>query len=350
MASRKGAKKRTGRTLGLVLLSVLFFGGAQAWGWLRDNRLPAFYGDAQVYVSSGTTPDDVISQIKEQTGIRWEQALRKVFERKRVAQYISPGHYTVKASYSCVYVARMLNNSWQTPIRLTVSPAARLKSEMARSLGSQMQLDSAEIAGAFSDKAFLRKFGFTPANVFSLLLPDTYEVYWDASLTSLFSTFRKEYDRFWDDGRKSKAKAIGLTPEQVSILASIVCRESNYVPEYGKIAGVYITRLRRGMKLQACPTVAYCFDYKPDRILSKHLKVDSPYNTYTHAGLPPGPICFPTKQAIDAVLSADLDSGYLYFCASSELDGTNVFSKTYSEHLKKSKAFQEAAYNKNKKK
>ena len=340
----KQQKKKSGawRILGVALLAVAFFGGLQAWGWLRNNRLPAFYGNAEIYVKAGTTPDDVIAQIKEQTGIRWEKALREVFEQKEVAKYITPGHYHISGNHSCVYVARMLNNSWQTPVKLTLSGSLRLKSDIASKIGRQMQVSAEEVREALDDEVFLRKFGFNPTNVFSMIIPDTYEIYWDASLTEIFTLLRKEYDRFWDDERKAKAKSIGLTPAKVSILASIVQGESNHTPEYTKIAGVYVNRLRKGMRLQACPTVAYCFDYKPDRILDKHLKVNSPYNTYKHAGLPPGPICSPSKAALDAVLNADTASGYLYFCASPAFDGTNVFSKSYKEHMVKARAYQSA--------
>lgn len=330
------------RIAGIALLAVVFFGALQAWGWLRNNRLPAFYGDADILVSDTTTVDGVIAQIKSQTGIRWEPALREVFKQKEVSKYITPGHYKVESKHSCVYVARMLNNSWQSPVRLTLSGSLRLKSEIARSIGRQMRVDSTEVADALNDEVFLRKFGFNPKNVFSMIIPDTYEIYWDASLTDIFTLFKKEYDKFWNDDRKAAAKGMRLTPAQVSVLASIVNCESNYVPEYPKIAGVYINRFRKGMRLQACPTVAFCFDFKPSRILQKHLKVDSPYNTYTHQGLPPGPICCPTRAALDAVLNADVDSGYLYFCASTAFDGTNVFSKTYSEHQKKGRAYQRA--------
>ena len=337
-------KKRSGlwRIVGIALLAVVFFGALQAWGWLRNNRLPAFYGDAEVFVKAGTTPDDVIGQIKSQTGIRWEQALREVFRQKQVDKYITPGHYTVEENYSCVYVARMLNNSWQSPVKLVIGGGIRLKGELAAAIGRQMQVEAAEVAAALDDAVFLRKFGFTPATVYGMIIPDTYEIYWDATLTDIFTMFKKEHDKFWNDERKAKAKELKLTPAQVSILASIVACESNHVPEYTKLAGVYINRYRKGMRLQACPTVAFCFDFKPSRILQKHLKVNSPYNTYTHAGLPPGPICFPGKAAIDAVLNADTASGYLYFCASTAFDGTNVFSKTYSEHQKKAHAYQKA--------
>lgn len=347
--SRKPAGKKGGLALRLVagiVAVVLAVLAVHCWDILRDNRLPAFEGDAQVYVDENTTPEDVILQIKSQTSIRWEGALRRTFERKQVSKYITPGHYTVKSEYSCVYVARMLNNCWQSPVKLSITPALRLKKDLVRSISSQLQLDSSTIAKALNDKAFLKHYGVTPATVYNIIIPDTYEVYWDISVNELFSVFKREYDKFWTDERRALAAQKKLTPEQVGILASIVCRESNYVPEYPKIAAVYVTRLRRGMPLQACPTVAFCYDYSLSRILDKHLKVDSPYNTYTHKGLPPGPIGIAPKVAIDAVLEADTNSGLMYFCASPALDGTNVFAKTYSQHQKNAKAFREAAYGK----
>lgn len=352
-AGSRGGKKPPRKKGGLVLrlvagivAVVLAVLSVHCWDVLRDNRLPAFKGDAQVYVDENTTPEDVIMQIKSQTSIRWEGALRRTFERKQVSKYITPGHYTIKPEYSCVYVARMLNNCWQSPIKLSISPSLRLKKDLARSISSQLQMDSSTVAKALDDKAFLKHYGATPATVYNIIIPDTYEMYWDVSVNELFSIFKREYDRFWTDERKALAAQKKLTPEQVGIVASIVCRESNYVPEYPKIAGVYVTRLRKGMPLQADPTIAFCYDYGLNRILKKHLKVDSPYNTYTHKGLPPGPIGIASKAALEAVLEADTDSGWMYFCASPALDGTHVFAKTYSQHQKNAKAFREAAYGK----
>lgn len=322
--------------LGAVVLFVLI----AAWGYVRDAKVPNFTGTASVYVTSSTTPDDVIGQIKSQCDIRFERALRRVFERKRVAEFITPGHYIVEPEYSSVYVARMLNNAWQEPVKITLAGSLRLKSEIAGKIGSKILLDSATVHNALNDKVFLKKYGLTPQTVFSRIIPDTYEIYWDASLDDLFDLFQREYDRFWTEERLAKAKAKGLTPLQVSILASIVRCESNYVPEYPQLAGVYLNRLRRGMKLQACPTVAFCYDFKLTRILNKHLKVDSPYNTYTHNGLPPGPICCPTKSALDAVLDADTASGYLFFCASTTTPGRHLFSKTYAQHSRNASTYQ----------
>ena len=257
-----------------IVAALALFAGLQGWGWLRDNRVPAFTGQARVFVGDTTTVEGVIAQIKQQTGIRFEKSLRKVFERKRVDEYLSKGSYLIEPSHTAVYVARMLNNKWQTPIRLTLGGSLRLKSEIASKIGRQMMLDSAEVHAALEDEVFLRKFGVTPKTVFSIIIPDTYEVWWDESLTSLFTRFTKEYDAFWTEERDKKAKALKLSRQQVAIVASIVNCESNYVPEYPQIAGVYLTRLKKGMKLQADPTIAFCYDFKLDRILNKHLKVN----------------------------------------------------------------------------
>lgn len=325
-----------------AIAAVVFFALLQVWGYVRDSKLPCLKGEAEVYVTEETTPEDVITQLKSQCGIRFETALRKVFERKRVAEFITPGYYKIASDCSAVFLARTLNNAWQTPRKLTLAGSLRLKSEIASKIGSQIFLDSATVHRALNDKEFLKKYGLTPATVYGIIIPDTYEIYWDASLDDLFSMFRKEYDRFWNAERLAKAESRNLTPMQVSTLASIVRSESNYVPEYENLASVYLNRYKRGMRLQACPTVAFVYDYKLTRILNRHLKVDSPYNTYIHKGLPPGPICCPTKAALDAVLDADTSNGYLYFCASVEHPGTHLFAKTYAQHSANARAYQRA--------
>ncbi len=351
-ARRKKASRNKPRSLlfvriaGAAVVIALLAAGINSWNWVRDNRLPALKGNAEVYVTRYTTTEDVIAQIKSQTGIRHERALRKVFQDKKVEQYITAGHYSIKASDTNVYIARMLNNHYQSPVKLSLTPALRLKTDIARSVSAQLQLDSIEVAKALNSKNFLLEYGVTPTTVLSLFMPDTYEVWWDCTVDELFDKLKREYDLFWNEQRQSSAKAMNLSVEQVNILASIVCRESNYVGEYRQIAGVYLNRYRRGMKLQADPTIAYCFDYKLTRILKKHLAVNSSYNTYRYAGLPPGPIGPPSKTAIDAVLEADTSSGYIYFCASPKLDGTHVFAKSYSQHRKNAEAFRKAVYGK----
>ncbi len=330
------------KTVKYCLAAIAFFLLVQVWGYVRDSRIPNFTAQSEVFVSDTTSIDGVIAQIKKTSDIRFEKSMRRVFERKRVKDFITPGYYKIEPSYSSVYVARMLNNAWQSPVKVTLSGSLRLKSEVASRISRKILLDSTTIHNALNDKKFLEKYGFTPQTVFALIIPDTYEIYWDATLDDLFSLFRREYDKFWTQERKAKASKSGLTPLEVSIVASIVRCESNYTPEYKDLAGVYLNRLKRGMKLQACPTVAFCYDFKLTRILNKHLRVDSPYNTYTHAGLPPGPICCPTKAALDAVLDANTASGYLFFCASTTTPGQHLFSRSFSEHSKNAKTYHNA--------
>jgi len=204
-----------------------------------------------------------------------------------------------------------------------------------------MLLDSIDVIVAMRDSSFLAQYGFEPKNVFALFIPDTYQVYWTDSIKTVFDKQKAAYDAFWTEENKKKAAAQGLSQMEVSILASIVKGETNYEPEMPSIAGVYLNRLHKGMKLQADPTIAYCYDYTLNRILLKHLSVDSPFNTYKYMGLPPAPICVPTKAALNAVLNPD-KHGYIFFCASPEFNGTHRFAVTYAEHMKNAREFQRA--------
>jgi UPF0755 protein len=233
----------------------------------------------------------------------------------------------------------MLVFGWQTPQNMTLSGTMRSKGRIAKKISTQMMVDSLAIDNALNDPEFLASYGFTPENVFAMILPDTYQMFWTSSVKEIFDRLKKEYDAFWTKERLAKAKAQNLTPMQVSVLASIVSGETLKDFEYPVIAGVYLNRYRKGMKLQADPTVCFCFDYKLDRVLKKHLTIDSPYNTYKYAGLPPAPINVPPKACLDAVLNP-ANHKYIYFCASPAFDGTHRFAVSYSDHLKNARAFQ----------
>ena len=307
--------------------------------WYIDNRSANFTQEHVLYVYPDMTSEQVLESLDSVT-VR-PRSLARMFEKENVASKIKPGRYVIDPSSSSVYVARMLNFGWQTPHNLTLSGTMRSKGVIARKIALQMMVDSASVAQALDSTEFLSAYGFTPENVFALILPDTYQMYWTASVKEIFDRFKKEYDAFWTADRKAKAAAQKLSPMQVSIMASIVSGETLKTFEYPVIAGVYLNRYRKGMKLQADPTVCFCWDYKLDRVLKKHLTIDSPYNTYKYVGLPPAPINVPPKACIDAVLNPDRH-GYIYFCASPELDGTHRFAVSYSDHLKNARAFQRA--------
>ena len=333
----------------VVIAAVLLAGAAGfvAGRYVSDNRKPNFPGKYVLYVRPEMSVDQLRDSVVNGAGALRPRSIDRVFRKMDVGENIKPGRYVIDASSTSIYVARMLVYGWQTPQNLTLSGTIRSKGSIAKKISAQMMVDSATIDKALNDTAFLAGYGFTPENVFAMFLPDTYQMYWTASVEDVFDRFKKEYDRFWTADRLARAEALKLTPMQVSVMASIVNGETLQKAEYPVIAGVYLNRYRKGMKLQADPTVAFCFDYTLDRILKKHLTVDSPYNTYKYKGLPPAPINVPPKACIDAVLNPDRHN-YLYFCASPSFDGTHRFASSYNEHLRNAREFQRALTARNK--
>ncbi len=344
-AGKKGGKALRGRktvlAVGCAAAACVLAAGMVFGTYLSDNKLSNFRRATVLYVYPDTGVDEVLRNIMDSCRVMRPRSLRRTFESKQVSAYLKPGRYVLEPGHTSAYAARMLNNGWQTPCTLVLSGTLRQKGVIARKISSQLMIDSATVASALNDPQLLSRYGFTPGNVFSMIIPDSYQMYWTAGISEILDCQKKAYDAFWTAERLRQAQAQGLTPEQVSIVASIVKGESNYEPEFPKIAGVYLNRLRKGMRLQADPTIAFCYDYSINRILRKHLNVESPYNTYIYQGLPPGPICVPTKACLEAVLSPDRH-GYLYFCANSNFDGSHLFAVTYEQHLKNARAFQAA--------
>ena len=319
-----------------VLAGVAGFVGGR---YYVDNRMPNFTKDYVLYVYPDMPVGQILDSLCIGAGAERPKSVERAFAKMEVESKVKPGRYVIEPSATSIYAARMLVFGWQTPQNLTLSGTIRNKGVLAKKISMQMMVDSASVADALYDEDFLAGYGFNSENVFAMVLPDTYQMYWTASVEEIFDRFKKEYDAFWTDARKDKAKKQGLTPMQVSIMASIVSGETLKSFEYPVIAGVYLNRYRKGMKLQADPTVCFCFDYKLDRVLKKHLTIDSPYNTYKYVGLPPAPINVPPKACLDAVLNAE-NHNYIYFCASPAFDGTHRFAATYSEHMKNARAFQ----------
>jgi UPF0755 protein len=306
-----------------------------------DNKQSNFTKDYVLYVRPETTVSQIVDSLQAGAGTVRPRSIERCFKKMEVASNMKPGRYVIEPSATSIYVARMLVFGWQTPQNLVLSGTMRSKGRIAKKISTQMMVDSASVAQALDSAEFLSGYGFTPENVFAMILPDTYQMYWTASVEEIFDRLKKEYDAFWTPERDAKAKAQGLSRMQVSILGSIVSGETLKDFEYPKIAGVYLNRYKKGMRLQADPTIAFIHGYTLDRILKKHLTVDSPYNTYKYAGLPPAPINVSPKACLDAVLNPD-KHGYIYFCANAAFDGTHKFAVTYNEHLKNAREFQRA--------
>jgi len=213
---------------------------------------------------------------------------------------------------------------------------------LAGKITDNLQADSAKFLALLNNDSLVNAYGFNQDNILSMFIPNTYEVYYTISEQRLFDKMYAEYKKFWNDERKQKAEALGLSPTEVSALASIVQAESIQPDERPKIAEVYLNRLERNMRLQADPALVYAVgDFTIKRVLNIHKDVDSPYNLYRYKGLPPGPINLPEIESIDAVLNPD-DHNYIYFCAKPDFSGYHAFATNLIEHNNNARVYQNA--------
>ena len=321
-----------------VALAVAFAGGIKLYHAWYDRKASNFTGTMDLYVYPWMDPETVKDSLLASGHVRKAGSLERVFKDVKT---LKVGHYLIDSTCSSMYVGRMLHKGWQTPVNLTLSGAIRTPGVLARKVGAQMLADSADVAAFVFSADSLRPYGIDTPQLFTMVIPDTYQMLWTAPVREIFDRFVKERNAWWTEERIAAARKQGLTPAEVSVLASIVDGETRYVPEQPTIASVYLNRLHSGMKLQADPTIAFCFNYEPRRILRSHLEVDSPYNTYKYAGLPPGPISCPPKSCLEAVLNPD-SHNYIFFCADPSFNGSHRFASSYSEHLENARAFQRA--------
>ena len=293
-----------------------------------------------VYIPLNATYTQMLDSL--QNAISDIESFARVAKKASLQDNFKPGRYILTPDKSNKDIVRMLHNGWESPMMLTLSGNIRTLEKLSGILGRRLAADSASFMEYFQRPEVWQENGFAQETFMAMFIPDTYEVYWTITPQKFVQRMKKEYDKFWYGERMAKADSIGLKPLEVSILASIVCEETNYVPEMPKVAGVYMNRLKRGMKLDADPTVKFALnDPSIKRILFRHLEVDSPYNTYKHAGLPPGPITIPGTKGIDAVLNYQKHD-FLYFCANANMDGTHKFAKGLSEHNRNAREYQAA--------
>ena len=225
----------------------------------------------------------------------------------------------------------ILRSGRQTATRVTFNNIRTLD-QLASRVSAVLETDSASLMAAFLDPDFLKRNQLTPHNVKAIFIPNSYDMWWNISPAQFVERMRTEHDRFWNEDRRKRATARNLTPIEVAILASIIQAETNKVSEMPTMASVYLNRLRRGMRLQADPTVKFAVgDFTLRRILNVHLKTESPFNTYIHTGLPPGPVNFPSPTSLDAVLNSP-STDYLFFCARADFSGYHAFARTLAEH------------------
>lgn len=337
---KKGAK--ISLIVGIAILMVACSG---AYLFNRVAKAPAIDSGSDetryLYVYPESTWDQVIDTLSANVHLKHSGDLRLML--KKISKNPTPkqGAYLIQPGSTTLDIFKMLSYGHQSPVRLVI-PSVRLPQQMWARIATQVMMDSTQIAHAMTDTILLRKVGVQDSTLAYHIIPNTYEVYWSLSGEQIVQRLKKEWDRFWNNGRKEKAEKIGLTPEEVAILASIVEEESAKTDEYPLIAGLYLNRLRIGMPLQADPTVKYAVgDFGIRRIRHEHLQIESPYNTYKQAGLPPTPIRIPSQAGIDGVLNAK-DHQYLYMCAKSDFSGYHDFAVSYAEHLRNARRYAKA--------
>lgn len=254
---------------------------------------------------------------------------------------VKPGRYRLESDMSNIQAIRLLRSGEQTPVNVTFNNIRTIE-ELAEKITDNVEADPKELLALITNQARIGEYGFNEHTIRCMFIPNTYEVYWTITAEELFERMKEEYDRFWHEERLKKAMELRLTPVEVITLASIVEAETNKIEEAPVVAGLYINRLKRGMPLQADPTLKFAAnDFTIRRVLNTHKEIDSPYNTYKYAGLPPGPINLPPVPVIDAALNYSKHN-YLYMCAKEDFSGYHYFTSSLTEHLNNARKYQRA--------
>ncbi|OWP63364.1 aminodeoxychorismate lyase [Hymenobacter amundsenii] len=296
-----------------------------------------------VTVRRGESAKAVLDSIDASGVVVDKLSLHFVARLLKYEQLVKPGRYELKDGYT----NRQLINDLRTgsnrlPLRLTFQNI-RLREDLARKLAATVDARPGQFDSLLTSPQYTKSLGFDTTSILTMFIPNTYELAWNTSAENLMQRMKKEYDKFWTPARDAKRKELGLSRAEVSTLASIVeAEQQQHADERPRVAGVYLNRLQRGMKLQADPTVVYAnHDFTIKRVLNVHLAKDSPYNTYKYGGLPPGPINLPSIASIDAVLNPESHQ-YLYFCAKDDFSGYHAFARNEQEHLVNARRYQAA--------
>lgn len=326
-----------------ALLSVLAIGAWVAWHALG----PATDFDedqVMLYIPSrALSRQTVMDSINRKNVISSPFVFDLMADRAGYWDNIKPGRYEIKKGMSNLTILRMLRNGTQSPVRIVINKV-RTREDLAGYLGRQLEADSTEILAFFNSPDSTRLWGLDTNNVLTAIIPNTYSMYWNTPAYKCLHKLYSEREEFWTPARVSKLGETGLTKETAYILASIIEEETNKHDEKPTIASVYLNRLKKNMSLSADPTVKYALrDFKIKRITLKHIRdaANSPYNTYTNKGLPPGPICTPSIRSLDAAISP-ARTDYLFFCAKADFSGYHSFASNEKDHFTNARAYQRA--------
>ena len=330
----------------VLVCALIFFVGAFVAYKIWGSNTGSLNSGEYLYIKTGSNYAQIKHYLKEKGFIDDLWSFDILAKQAGYPEKVKAGKYHFSSGMSNYSIIRMLRSGRQTPVKLVINKL-RTKQDFVHFISLNLEADSSELSAILNDSTYLAQFGLNPNTSVAAVIPDTYEFWWNTNADKAYRKFIKYFERFWNEKRKLKAKEKRLSIEEVITLASIVEEETNFDPEKPNIASVYLNRLKNGMKLQADPTVKFAIgDFTVRRINSSMTATVSPYNTYYSSGLPPGPICTPSKKSIDAVLNAP-QTEYLYFCAKEDFSGQHRFSKTYKEHLENARLYQQALNERN---
>lgn len=338
-------KKKTIRIILIILVAILiptsYFGFKYYNILFKSNVSIGGDGTRYLYIPTGSSFETLLDSLRSAKVLINEEAFLDAAKFKKL-DTAKPGRYKLVNGMTNRSLVNMFAINNQSPVRLTLAGNIRTKEKLAEIVARYIEPDSTLLLECFNDNKFLEQFNVTSDDMLGICILNTYEFYWNTSPDGFVARMYKEFDNFWNETRTSKLEETTLTKMEVITLASIVAEETIKSDEMPKVAGVYLNRLKKGMLLQADPTVKYAVgDFTLRRVLTSHTEYDSPYNTYKYAGLPPGPICIPSTVAIDAVLNAEIHD-YYYFCAKSDFSGYHAFAKTLTQHNQNAKTYQQA--------
>lgn len=315
----------------VIFALLLIISGVRAYEIFGFIFKPNVIQKSVVLVPTGSTFNDINEMIIEQNILENPKAFKWVARKKKYKENVKPGRYVFEKGWNTNQVVNVLRIGEQQPVKVTFNNVRTLES-LAGKVSAYFELDSLAFTSVLKDPATAEKYGFTAATFPGMFLPNTYEFYWNTSPEKFTERMFNEYEKFWNQTRIEKAAKHNLTKEEAITLASIVQEETIKEEEKPTVAGLYLNRLKRGMLLQADPTIKFAIgDFTVRRITNDMLEVDSPYNTYKNAGLPPGPITIPEISSIESVLNAK-DHNYLYMCAREDFSGYHNFARTLVQH------------------
>jgi UPF0755 protein len=317
--------------IALVVIIIISLGLTGVFYYLRYFGPNVTDKQEYLFIHTGATYEDVYKIIRDQQVVKDTTTFNWAADNMKYKNRIKPGRYHLKSGMSNRRLINMLASGAQEPVTVAFHNL-RLKEEFAGFVSKKIEPDSAAIIGLLDSSKFVEQYGFTTDNVYAVFIPNTYQLYWNTSPEKFFKRMYANYEKFWTPERKQRAAAINLSPVQVSVLASIVDAEALHDDEMPTIAGLYLNRLKIGMKLESDPSLIFAEkNFKIRRVLNSDKIYNSPYNTYLHAGLPPGPIMMPSVNALNAVLDYK-KSDYIYMCAKEDFSGNHNFATTLAQH------------------